>query len=167
MYIEYIKRYPLVFIVFILTPHSANVNEPGRNLFLRTDFILSAVLCAERGLRSHLLLRGEQPELLTGYNLISTIYGNVTYVPRAIYANREKMLKSQADLVAGSSDGIIWFDDIFPSSLKKQACSTNSVQIDYDFSRRARKHGRKVIVINEGAGDAVALLGNWKPFFLK
>ncbi|XP_022151787.1 D-cysteine desulfhydrase 2, mitochondrial isoform X2 [Momordica charantia] len=119
----------------------------------------TAVLCAERGLRSHLLLRGEQPELLTGYNLISTIYGNVTYVPRAIYANREKMLKSQADLVAGSSDGIIWFDDIFPSSLKKQACSTNSVQIDYDFNRRARKHGRKVIVINEGAGDAVALLG--------
>lgn len=99
---------------------------------------------------------------------MSTIYGNVTYVPRSIYANREKMLKSQADLVAGSSGSVLWFDDIFPSSITKQSCSTtNSVQIDYNFRRRAGKHGRKVIVINEGAGDAIALLGNWKPFFLK
>lgn len=123
--------------------------------------LLSAVLCAERGLRSHLLLRGEQPEFLTGYNLMSTIYGNVTYVPRSIYANREKMLKSQADLVAGSSGSILWFDDIFPSSPRKQPCSTtNSGHIDYDVHRMARKHGRRVIVINEGAGDAIALLGN-------
>ncbi|XP_038893329.1 D-cysteine desulfhydrase 2, mitochondrial isoform X2 [Benincasa hispida] len=114
----------------------------------------------ERGLRSHLLLRGEQPEFLTGYNLMSTIYGNVTYVPRSIYANREKMLKSQADLVAGSSGSIVWFNDIFPTSLGKQPCSsTNSVHFDYDFHRMARKHGRRVIVINEGAGDAGALLG--------
>ncbi|XP_038893330.1 D-cysteine desulfhydrase 2, mitochondrial isoform X3 [Benincasa hispida] len=120
----------------------------------------TAVLCAERGLRSHLLLRGEQPEFLTGYNLMSTIYGNVTYVPRSIYANREKMLKSQADLVAGSSGSIVWFNDIFPTSLGKQPCSsTNSVHFDYDFHRMARKHGRRVIVINEGAGDAGALLG--------
>ncbi|KAK7251010.1 hypothetical protein RIF29_33867 [Crotalaria pallida] len=37
------------------------------------------VLCAEKRIVSHLLLRGEQPEILTGYNLISTIYGNVHY----------------------------------------------------------------------------------------
>ncbi|XP_023541196.1 D-cysteine desulfhydrase 2, mitochondrial isoform X2 [Cucurbita pepo subsp. pepo] len=114
----------------------------------------------ERGLRSHLLLRGEQPELLTGYNLMSTIYGNVTYVPRSIYANREKMLKTQAELVAGSSGSILWFDDVFQSSIMKQPCSTtNSVPVDYDFHIRARKHERKVIVINEGAGDSIALLG--------
>lgn len=127
------------------------VNEPCRNLFLYTDFLLSAVLCAERGLRSHLLLRGEQPEFLTGYNLMSTIYGNVTYVPRSIYANREKVLKSQADLVAGNSGSVLWFDDILSTSLGKQP----------------RSYGRRVIVINEGAGDAIALLGNCKPFFLK
>ncbi|XP_031741182.1 D-cysteine desulfhydrase 2, mitochondrial isoform X2 [Cucumis sativus] len=97
----------------------------------------------ERGLRSHLLLRGEQPEFLTGYNLMSTIYGNVTYVPRSIYANREKVLKSQADLVAGNSGSVLWFDDILSTSLGKQP----------------RSHGRRVIVINEGAGDAIALLG--------
>ncbi|XP_022966679.1 D-cysteine desulfhydrase 2, mitochondrial isoform X2 [Cucurbita maxima] len=114
----------------------------------------------ERGLRSHLLLRGEQPELLTGYNLMSTIYGNVTYVPRSIYANREKMLETRAELVAGSSGSILWFDDIFQSSIMKQPCSTtNSVQVDYDFHIRARKHERKVIIINEGAGDSIALLG--------
>ncbi|XP_050947187.1 D-cysteine desulfhydrase 2, mitochondrial isoform X5 [Cucumis melo] len=103
----------------------------------------TAVLCAERGLRSHLLLRGEQPEFLTGYNLMSTIYGNVTYVPRSIYANREKVLKSQADLVAGNSGSVLWFDDILSTSLGKQP----------------RSYGRRVIVINEGAGDAIALLG--------
>ncbi|XP_016900174.1 D-cysteine desulfhydrase 2, mitochondrial isoform X3 [Cucumis melo] len=97
----------------------------------------------ERGLRSHLLLRGEQPEFLTGYNLMSTIYGNVTYVPRSIYANREKVLKSQADLVAGNSGSVLWFDDILSTSLGKQP----------------RSYGRRVIVINEGAGDAIALLG--------
>ncbi|KAI4382488.1 hypothetical protein MLD38_008445 [Melastoma candidum] len=36
---------------------------------------------AERRLKTRLLLRGEQPEILTGYNLISTMYGSVTYVP--------------------------------------------------------------------------------------
>ncbi|KAI4382487.1 hypothetical protein MLD38_008445 [Melastoma candidum] len=30
---------------------------------------------AERRLKTRLLLRGEQPEILTGYNLISTMYG--------------------------------------------------------------------------------------------
>ncbi|XP_043724735.1 D-cysteine desulfhydrase 2, mitochondrial isoform X5 [Telopea speciosissima] len=60
-----------------------------------------AVSCAERGLKSHLLLRGEQPEVLTGYNLISTMYGNVTYIPRSIYANRAEMLERHADFVAG------------------------------------------------------------------
>ncbi|XWS69122.1 hypothetical protein CRYUN_Cryun04dG0152500 [Craigia yunnanensis] len=49
-----------------------------------------AVSCAERGVKSHLLLYGEKPEILTGYNLISTIYGNVTYVPRSFYSRREK-----------------------------------------------------------------------------
>jgi hypothetical protein len=28
-----------------------------------------------------------KPDILTGYNLISTIYGKVTYVPRPLYAN--------------------------------------------------------------------------------
>ncbi|XP_030516773.1 D-cysteine desulfhydrase 2, mitochondrial isoform X5 [Rhodamnia argentea] len=60
-----------------------------------------AVSCAERGLRSHLLLRGEQPDILTGYNLISTMYGNVKYVPRSVYANREETLKTHASSVAG------------------------------------------------------------------
>lgn len=71
------------------------------------------------------------------------------------------MLKSQADLVAGSRGSILWFDDIFQSSIMKQPCSsTNSLPIDFDFHRKAGKHERKVIVINEGAGDAIALLGN-------
>ncbi|XP_042500614.1 D-cysteine desulfhydrase 2, mitochondrial-like isoform X5 [Macadamia integrifolia] len=60
-----------------------------------------AFSCAERGLKSHLLLRGEQPEVLTAYNLISTMYGNVTYIPRSIYAKRAEMLERHADFVAG------------------------------------------------------------------
>ncbi|XP_077227981.1 pyridoxal-5'-phosphate-dependent enzyme family protein isoform X3 [Tasmannia lanceolata] len=60
-----------------------------------------AVSCAERGLRSHLLLRGEQPEIPTGYNLISTMYGSVSYIARSLYAQREDMLTKHAYLVAG------------------------------------------------------------------
>ncbi|KAK6930918.1 hypothetical protein RJ641_002711 [Dillenia turbinata] len=57
---------------------------------LVTD-VLSHVL---KGLKSYLLLRGEQLDISTGYNLISTIYGDVTYVPRSLSAKREEMLKS-------------------------------------------------------------------------
>ncbi|CAN0896315.1 D-cysteine desulfhydrase 2, mitochondrial [Linum grandiflorum] len=101
----------------------------------------SSVLCAERGIRSHLLLRGEQPEILTGYNLISTMYGHVSYVARSVYADREAMLKSHADMVAGSSGHVLWCSDISEDSFESE------------------QSGGKVVIINEGAGDGVALLG--------
>lgn len=115
---------------------------------------------------SHLLLRGEQPEILTGYNLMSTIYGNVTYVPRTIYANREDMLKSYAKSVAGTSGSVLWFNDIIQaSSTTELSTSPNFVQMD--VSRSEGNHQRKILIINEGAGDSVALLGNEKMEFKK
>ncbi|KAL2337259.1 hypothetical protein Fmac_011705 [Flemingia macrophylla] len=69
-------------------------------------------------------------EILTGYNLMSTMYGNVTYVPRTVYANREEMLKSYANSVTGNNGSIL--------------CEGS--------------HLRKILVVNEGAGDSVALL---------
>ncbi|KAK7306182.1 hypothetical protein VNO77_44108 [Canavalia gladiata] len=117
-----------------------------------------AVLCAERGIVSHLLLRGEQPEILTGYNLMSTIYGNVTYVPRTIYANREGMLKNYAKSVAGNNGSVLWFGDIIQaSSTTESSISPNFMQMD--LSRSEQNHQRKILVVNEGAGDSVALLG--------
>ncbi|KAJ7957663.1 D-cysteine desulfhydrase 2, mitochondrial [Quillaja saponaria] len=118
-----------------------------------------AVLCAERGLSSHLLLRGEQPEILTGYNLISTVYGNVTYVPRSIYANREEILRKQANLVAGCSGHVIWFNDVLEASYMTQISAAAPDHMKMYVSRSAENHPRKVIIVNEGAGDAVALLG--------
>lgn len=123
-------------------------NDNSRSLLA----CFAAVLCAERGIKSHLLLRGEQPEILTGYNLISTIYGNVTYVPRSIYANREDMLKSHAKLVAGNNGSVLWFSDIIESTSRELAQVNTSIS---DVN-----HLRKILVINEGAGDSVALLGN-------
>ncbi|XP_042376864.1 D-cysteine desulfhydrase 2, mitochondrial-like isoform X4 [Zingiber officinale] len=64
-----------------------------------------AVCCAERGMRAHLLLRGEQPAVPTGYNLVSLMYGSVSYVPRSVYANRNEMLMKHAELVAGDQVG--------------------------------------------------------------
>ncbi|XP_020215472.1 D-cysteine desulfhydrase 2, mitochondrial isoform X2 [Cajanus cajan] len=117
-----------------------------------------AVLCAERGIVSHLLLRGEQPEILTGYNLMSTMYGNVTYVPRTVYANREEMLKSYANSVAGNNGSVLWFSDIIQaSSASELSTSPNFMQMD--VSRSEGNHLRKILVVNEGAGDSVALLG--------
>ena len=59
--------------------------------------VFSAVSRAERGLKSHLLLRGEQHEILTDYVLISTVYGLFTYVPKSIYAHWVNMLRSHAN----------------------------------------------------------------------
>lgn len=123
----------------------------------------AAVSCSERGIKSHLLLRGEQPEILTGYNLMSTIYGNVTYVPRSLYANREKMLKSHADYLAGSSGNVIWFDDIMEASLSENDGAMSFLQKDAYRS----DHPRKIVIVNEGAGDVVALLGNFTGFGIK
>ncbi|WZZ74023.1 hypothetical protein YC2023_085393 [Brassica napus] len=106
-----------------------------------------AVSCAERGVRSHLLLRGEQPEVLTGYNLVSTMYGNVEYVPRSKYANREEMLRTHADLVAGEDGSVLWAKDL--------------EAID-GFSTSQAASSRKVLIVNEGAGDALALLGMFR-----
>ncbi|KAJ8615578.1 hypothetical protein MRB53_034950 [Persea americana] len=119
-----------------------------------------AVSCAERGLSSHLLLRGERPEIPTGYNLISEMYGNVTYIARSLYAKREEMLTTHAALVAGSSGSVLLLSDILDTS---PACKSEDILWD---SRRspssqatAEKDLRKVVIINEGAGNAKGLLG--------
>ncbi|XP_023638454.1 D-cysteine desulfhydrase 2, mitochondrial isoform X2 [Capsella rubella] len=116
---------------------------------------LAAVSCAERGLRSHLLLRGEQPEVLTGYNLVCTMYGNVQYIPRSRYANREDMLRTYADLVAGEDGSVLWAKDIV-EGLETMDVAT----MDDSFS--SKTSGRKVLIVNEGAGDALALLGMFR-----
>ncbi|CAI0541023.1 unnamed protein product [Linum tenue] len=114
-----------------------------------------AVLCAERGMRSHLLLRGEQPQILTGYNLISTMYGHVSYVPRSVYADREAMLKGHADLLAGSHGHVLWCSDIAKASFADESKARwNNVGVGSE-----EDCARKVLIINEGAGDGVALIG--------
>jgi D-cysteine desulfhydrase len=128
--------------------------------------IFAAVLCAERGIMSHLLLRGEQPEILTGYNLMSTIYGNVTYVPRNVYANREEMLKSYAESVAGNNGSVLWFSDIIQASLTNEL-STSPNFMQMEASQSEGNHRQKILIVNEGAGDSVALLGNGKLEFEK
>ncbi|KAL2322399.1 hypothetical protein Fmac_026778 [Flemingia macrophylla] len=62
--------------------------------------------------------RRAETEILTGYNLMSTMYGNVTYVPRTVYANREEMLKSYANSVAGNNGYVLWFADIIQVKLQ-------------------------------------------------
>lgn len=89
---------------------------------------------------------------------MSTIYGNVTYVPRTIYANREDMLKSYAKSVAGNHGSVHWFSDIIQAS-------SNFMQMDVSTSEG--NHLQKILIVNEGAGDSVALLGNQKMEFEK
>lgn len=112
-----------------------------------------AVSCAERGLKAHLLLRGEQPQVLTGYNLISMLYGNVTYVPRSIYANREEMLSAHADSITGT---VICPNDLIEASfIDHNVVKSNSPNIEDGFA----SNSKKIVIINEGAGNAVALPG--------
>lgn len=127
--------------------------------------VFAAVSCAETGVKPHLLLRGEQPEVLTGYNLISTIYGNVTYVPRSLYAHRDSMLKTHANLVAGNTGSVVQCNDILETFLTNQtSIDLNLGQVD--ACKIVENHPKKVLIVNEGAGDAVALLGNCKLMIL-
>ncbi|KAE9454166.1 hypothetical protein C3L33_13925, partial [Rhododendron williamsianum] len=116
-----------------------------------------AVSCAERGLRSHLLVRGEQPEIPTAYNLISSLYGNVIYVPRSLYAKREEMLSQYADSVAGSSSSVVRLSDILEDSLSTHLFEKpNFERLD---AHRSAENSKRVVIVNEGAGDAVGFLG--------
>ncbi|KAF5936779.1 hypothetical protein HYC85_024285 [Camellia sinensis] len=115
------------------------------------------VSCAERGLKSHLLLRGEQPEILIGYNLISMLHGNAIFVPRSLYAKREEMLAKHADLVAGGSGSVVWLSDILEASLTTQISGKlNCEPLDvYKYAESLKR----VVIVNEGGGDTVGLLG--------
>ncbi|WRX16121.1 hypothetical protein QQP08_008608 [Theobroma cacao] len=140
---------------------SAHAAAVGSHINFASDqsfACFAAVSCAERGLKSHLLLRGEQPAILTGYNLISTIYGNVTYVPRSFYAHKEKMLQTHASMVAGSSGNVVYCSDIIDAFITAQTFERSKF-VQMDTPRSTKSHSTKVVVVNEGAGDAVALLG--------
>ncbi|XP_042048639.1 D-cysteine desulfhydrase 2, mitochondrial-like isoform X2 [Salvia splendens] len=116
-----------------------------------------AVSCAERGLKAHILLRGEEPETLTGYNLVSKLYGDVVYVPRSVYAKREEMLAKHAELIVGAGGSIMWPNDVMEASFKPYKSRV------HNFPRadpiNCPDKPKKVAIINEGAGDAIALLG--------
>ena len=108
---------------------------------------VSAVHCAEWGIRSHLLLRGEQLDVPTGYNLISLMFGNVTYASRSVYANRDEMLYEHAIQVAGINGTVLWADDIVRDDLA----------VDEEIARE--NDSRRVVIVKEGAGTVQALLG--------
>ena len=72
------------------------------------------------------------------------------------------MLVRHASIVAGSSGSVLWFTDIL-DDLAGLFDGRNCVQTNL-------KDGmKKVVIINEGAGDAVALLGEirGKTFHVK
>ncbi|KAG6426755.1 hypothetical protein SASPL_110988 [Salvia splendens] len=116
-----------------------------------------AVSCSERGLKAHILLRGEEPETLTGYNLVSKLYGDVVYVPRSVYAKREEMLAKHAESIVGAGGSIMWPNDVMEASFKPYESRV------HNFPRadpiNCPEKPKKVAIINEGAGDAIALLG--------
>ncbi|PIN05651.1 D-cysteine desulfhydrase [Handroanthus impetiginosus] len=116
-----------------------------------------AVSCAERGIKSHLLLRGEEPETLTSYNLVSKLFGNVVYVPRSVYAKREEMLARHAKSVVSHDGSIMWLNDIMEPGSRNQPFEQQKFS-QADLIKFPEK-SRKVVIINEGAGDAIALLG--------
>ena len=55
-----------------------------------------AALCAEQGLRAHLLVRGERPAVPTGLHLYARMYGCVTYIPRREYSDRDAMFEAHS-----------------------------------------------------------------------
>jgi D-cysteine desulfhydrase len=133
-------------MIYTCTPFVVFVHLIG-NFFTPSYHLVPAVHCAERGIRPHILLRGEQLDVPTGYNLISLMFGNVTYVSRSVYANRDKMLYEHAMEIAGTNGTVMWADDIIGEDLAIDGDSN-----DVNGSRR-------VVIVKEGAGSVQALLG--------
>lgn len=73
------------------------------------------------------------------------MYGHVTYIPRAEYADRQAMLQKHAVRVAGDPTCIISMQDHMISS-------TPGISDGGDNKKR-------VVILNEGAGDCFAVLG--------
>ncbi|KAL6614680.1 hypothetical protein ACP70R_036950 [Stipagrostis hirtigluma subsp. patula] len=106
-----------------------------------------AVHCAEWGIRPHILLRGEQLDVATGYNLISLMFGNVTYASRSVYAQRDEMLYEHAVKVAGTNGTVMWTDDTIGED-------------PVVHEEGVRGNGsRRVVIVKEGADSIQALLG--------
>ncbi|KAG8077638.1 hypothetical protein GUJ93_ZPchr0007g5496 [Zizania palustris] len=130
-----------------LNPLKSNINVGLLIAFTISSFPPSAVHCAEWGMRPHILLRGEQPDVPTGYNLISLMFGNVTYASRSVYAHRDEILYEHAKKVAGTRGKVFWADDIVREDLALD--EDNGCEIG----------PRRVIILKEGAGNVQALLG--------
>lgn len=88
---------------------------------------------------------------MTGYNLVSKMFGYVHYVPRSIYAKRGGMLANYADLVAGSSGSVIQVSDILDKDVAVKMSGEVTLPLDTITP--------KVVVINEGASEVIGLLG--------
>ncbi|XP_024539891.1 D-cysteine desulfhydrase 2, mitochondrial isoform X1 [Selaginella moellendorffii] len=112
----------------------------------------SAVACAEHGMSAHLLLRGEKIEVTTGYNLISEVYGNVVYVPRTEYADRQKMLSSHMERVACPEEPVLWLNG---NSITRETITPSESSKLLEPGRGRRKWA----VLGEGGASGLALLG--------
>lgn len=69
------------------------------------------------------------------------------------------MLKSHANLVAGNNGDVVWCNEIFEASLTAQKPRAPYLG-QMDAHRGIENCPKKVLIVNEGAGEAVALLGN-------
>lgn len=110
--------------------------------------VFAAVACAEVGMKAHLLLRGERPAIPTGYNLVAGMYGYVMYIPRSEYSKRQAMLHKYAMQVAAGDPSCV-------ISLHNQL-STGWKMVESEVENGSKK---RVVIVNEGAGDCHAMLG--------
>lgn len=62
-----------------------------------------AAACAEHGIKAHLLVRGERPAVPTGFHLLTRMYGEVTYITRTEYADRDAMMTKHAQRIMENS----------------------------------------------------------------
>lgn len=71
------------------------------------------------------------------------------------------MLQTHASMVAGHTGSVVYCSDFIDSSLASQTFECSKF-VQRDAPRGTENHSRKVAIVNEGAKDAVALLGKRK-----
>ncbi|KAK9816307.1 hypothetical protein WJX74_006529 [Apatococcus lobatus] len=118
-----------------------------------------ACACAENGMHAHLVIRGEQPSIPTGYHLYARLFGTVEYATRADYSNRQKVLQDCAQRL----------QDSLPSSAKVHIIPEGAANADallgfvrlVDYLSQPSVLGRSPcnLVIDSGTGITATGLG--------
>lgn len=123
-----------------------------------------AALAAEYGVRAHLLVRGNRPEVLTGNHLFAKMFASSTvYVDRCDYSDREEMFNNYISSVFGPGaleDGSGYDIAVLPEGAAEVPALYGLIRLVKWLATKLKvasntegfKHQRSRIIVDSGTG---------------